>query len=342
MINVNDFKIAIIPFLGILIPFFSNLITYEFLKPLQVVFSNAFFIITSFGIWQLSLKVTSFMRTRKFLSHSLTFRLITLCFLNGFLGLSISSLAVIIWQKSILSVYNAEFVMRFGIITAAILVLLTLICEILYLNREKIVSQRIIKQLDNEKIKAEMSHLKNEIDPHFIFNTLAVLNQLIIENTDKATKYLQILSNVYKYYLTNKNKELVSVAQELHFIDNYLYLLKVKYNDSIQWQYEYMEWESKWIAPGSLQILVENAIKHNHFSDEEPLLIQMEQENGCIKVSNTMRSKLYAVDSFNVGLTNLEARYKLLTKYKISYQKEDDLFVVRLPVIKKKYANADY
>ena len=142
------------------------------------------------------------------------------------------------------------------------------------------------------------------------------------------------LAQVYKYFLINKNKELIPLKEELEFIESYFFLLQIRHDNKLQ-LLTMLDGKSAtvMIPPCSLQILVENAIKHNEFSEANPLLIKVTINDHYLQVSNNTKPKLYAVNSTGIGLKNLSSRYKLLFRKDITIATSRDSFIVKLPLI---------
>jgi LytS/YehU family sensor histidine kinase len=177
--------------------------------------------------------------------------------------------------------------------------------------------------------------LHNELDPHFIFNSLNTLNHLIVTNPATAHLFNSRLAQVYKYVLLNKNKELVSLHKELEFIESYLFLLQVRYENKLLFESDTKESLTRTVLmpPCALQTVVENAIKHNEFTDENPLTIRLTMNGEYLKVSNNKRPKPYLVESTNIGLRNLSSRYMLLCNKNIIIENQESSFLVKLPLI---------
>jgi LytS/YehU family sensor histidine kinase len=211
----------------------------------------------------------------------------------------------------------------------------TLVYEILFLSKERELDTKIVDELDRERMEAKLDVLNNELDPHFIFNSLNTLNHLIITNPDIAYVFNTRLAEVYKYVLMNKNKELVSLFKELEFIESYFFLLQIRYENKLVFELDAKETEIRKIMmpPCTLQTVVENAIKHNEFSAENPLMIKLSLNGEYLKVSNNKKPKPYLVDSTSTGLRNLSSRYMLVCNKNIVIENKEDRFLVKLPLI---------
>ena len=200
-------------------------------------------------------------------------------------------------------------------------------------NQEKKVKEsQIVAQTQTAKFDA----LKNQLDPHFLFNSLNVLTSLIEENPDKAQDFTTSLSKVYRYVLEQKNKDLVSVDEELKFAKTYMSLLKMRFEDSIVFDIpeQASNPESK-VVPLSLQLLLENAVKHNMVTEKNPLHIKIYEKDGLLIVENNLQIKQIVKKSSGVGLSNIMQRYQLLTKRKVIINQQADSFAVAIPMLTK-------
>ncbi|RRQ48142.1 histidine kinase [Maribacter algicola] len=201
------------------------------------------------------------------------------------------------------------------------------------LQDSKVKEQKVIAGTASAKFDA----LKNQLDPHFLFNSLNVLTSLIEEDPNQAQKFTTSLSKVYRYVLEQKNKDLVSVDEELQFANTYVKLLKMRFEDSIILDIpeNATNPEAK-IVPLSLQLLLENAVKHNIVNSAKPLYIKIFEEDGNLKVTNNLQEKQVVKKSSGVGLQNIQQRYELLSNRKMEIHKTDGNFTVELPMLTQK------
>ncbi len=183
---------------------------------------------------------------------------------------------------------------------------------------------------------AQFESLKNQIDPHFLFNSLNVLSSLIEENPDNAQKFTTSLSKIYRYVLEQKDKELVSVAEELAFAKTYMNLLKMRFENSISYELpiELGNPDAK-VVPLSLQLLLENTIKHNVASEKKPLHIKIYFENNYLIVENNLQKKEVLQDRKGVGLQNIVNRYALISERKVLVNQTETAFKVKIPILTK-------
>lgn len=199
-------------------------------------------------------------------------------------------------------------------------------------QQNKIKEQKVIAGTASAKFDA----LKNQLDPHFLFNSLNVLTSLIEENPENAQKFTTSLSKVYRYVLEQKDKELVLVDEELEFAKTYMSLLKMRFEDSIIFEMpdKSSNPESK-VVPLSLQLLLENAVKHNIVNSSKPLHIKIYEDGNDLIIENNLQPKEIVKKSSGVGLSNIMQRYDLLTNRKINIQKEANRFMVAIPMLTK-------
>lgn len=198
------------------------------------------------------------------------------------------------------------------------------------LQDTKVKEQKIIAGSASAKFDA----LKNQLDPHFLFNSLNVLTSLIEEDQVQAQKFTTSLSKVYRYVLEQKSKNLISVDEELQFARTYVRLLKMRFEDSIVFEIpeNSKDPEAK-IVPLSLQLLLENAVKHNVVTATKPLHIKIYEEDGYLYVTNNLQEKQVVKKSSGVGLQNIRQRYAILTKKEMQIFKTNNEFKVRLPML---------
>lgn len=182
---------------------------------------------------------------------------------------------------------------------------------------------------------AQFESLKNQIDPHFLFNSLNVLSSLIEENPASAQKFTTSLSKVYRYVLEQKNKELVPLAEELAFATTYMELLIMRFENSISFELPKNPNEDTKVVPLSLQLLLENCIKHNIVSSSKPLHIKISVEENLLVVENNWQKKEVLSEGKGVGLQNIINRYALLTERKVKIVQDERSFKVYLPILTK-------
>ncbi|MDO6812227.1 2TM domain-containing protein [Tenacibaculum soleae] len=183
---------------------------------------------------------------------------------------------------------------------------------------------------------AKFETLKSQLDPHFLFNSLNVLTSLIGENPKQAEKFTTKLSKVYRYVLEQRNKELIPLEEELRFAKTYMELLQMRFEDAVQFNIptKVSNLDLK-IVPLSLQLLLENAVKHNVVSSAKPLEIYIFEQDGFLQIQNTVNPKEAIGKSTKVGLRNIADRYGLITNKRVEIKNNNKTFTVSLPLLIK-------
>jgi hypothetical protein len=194
-------------------------------------------------------------------------------------------------------------------------------------------AQKRINEMKEEKLRMDYTVLQDQINPHFLFNNLSVLKSLIIYDQKTALSFTQNFTDVYRYVLKSKDKVLVELKEELHFIDSYIALHKERLGNGIDVQFMIEKGGvEKNIAPLTLQLLVENAIKHNEVSKENPLSLEISSDNDYVIVKNNLQLKESSY-STKTGLSNLVKRYELLEGDDIIVEQNDSFFIVKVPLL---------
>jgi len=198
------------------------------------------------------------------------------------------------------------------------------------LSEKRVKDQQIVAKTETAKFES----LKSQIDPHFLFNSLNVLTSLIGENPKQAEKFTTKLSKVYRYVLEQKSKDLIELNEELHFAKTYMELLKMRFENAVTFEIpeEASNPELK-IIPLSLQLLLENSIKHNVVSEDNPLKVIITEENGYLKITNNYNPKSTLEKGTKVGLNNIKDRYGLITLKKVFVEKTAENFTVQIPLL---------
>ena len=190
-------------------------------------------------------------------------------------------------------------------------------------------------RMQKELLSTRYESLKNQVNPHFLFNNFSVLTALIYEDADLAADFVAKLSRLYRYILDNKENEMVSLEKEFEFLDSYLFLLKIRHENSLKVERRVTIDPADFYVPTlSLQMLIENAVKHNNFSQEKPLTIKIYNEGDqFIIVQNGVNLKTSLSHSTKIGLENIKNRYTLKSDKKVLVYQSDQYFKVKLPML---------
>ncbi|GAB4052202.1 sensor histidine kinase [Spirosoma litoris] len=267
-------------------------------------------------------------------SYSPRFGLPTWYGLNFLLFIVLTGLFVAIvlpWypERPVLVIVTTYFRSFFLWITA---LLLANFLTVLQQNRTILLENEQLKQ---QNLQAQLDTLRAQLNPHFLFNSLNALSSLIREGGPKSQQYLAKLSQVLRYSLQVQQQSLVPFAEEMQFTSAYTFLLTIRFGDNLEIDNQ-LPTEAPWkIPPMSLQLLIENAVKHNVVSNSRPLAISLtvDAAGQYIVVRNACQPKLASSDGMGSGLSNLDSRFRLLTGKSIQIVRTDDAFSVHLPII---------
>lgn len=190
------------------------------------------------------------------------------------------------------------------------------------------------EKLQKENIMARYESLKNQVNPHFLFNSLNALTNLVYEDQDKAVKFIKQLSEVYRYVLDTREKEVVPLEEEIRFLRAYLFLQQIRFGSKLVVEIDIHNAGEIRIAPLALQMLLENAIKHNIVSEADPLRIRVHTNSHYIIVENNIQKKaMLGEPSLGVGLENIRKRYEFLSTVRVEVNQDQSRFQVKLPVL---------
>jgi len=194
-------------------------------------------------------------------------------------------------------------------------------------------------RLEAERLRTEMKTyqydaLRNQINPHFLFNSFNVLSELVYEDQELAVKFIRQLSDIYRYVLDSKDLELVSLQDEIDFIKKFSFLLQIRFEENLEIDIQVEATHDELIVPMSLQLLLENAVKHNEISNEFPLKVEIHRSVDLILVKNSLKKKTNPDSSTKTGLQNIVKRYKYLSEKKISIEETKNEFIVEVPILK--------
>ena len=244
---------------------------------------------------------------------------------------------VVILGKPIESFLKDQYAFNYYLFSFVLVLIISLIFHLIYfykaLTDSKVEEQQIVAKTETAKYES----LKSQIDPHFLFNSLNVLTSLIGENPEQAERFTTKLSKVYRYVLEQKNKDLINLDEELEFARTYMELLKMRFENAVIFEIPEKALNPDYkIIPLSLQLLLENTIKHNIVSEEYPLKVSIKEVNGYLEITNNYNPKTVIDKGTKVGLKNIVDRYGLITLRKVFIEKNTNQFKVQLPLLTQK------
>jgi two-component system, LytTR family, sensor kinase len=213
-------------------------------------------------------------------------------------------------------------------------IMIMAIYESVYFMHELRGSVEEAEKLKRESLSAQLNALRTQVNPHFLFNNLNTLSSLIPENPEHAVDFVQELSKVYRYILEVKDEKTILLKDELEVFNAYTFLLKTRFDKNLEVNIDIPnEKLHKKIVPLSLQILMENAIKHNIVSSDKPLQIHLFTENGSLIISNNLQIKNQINESTGIGLDNIRNRYKMICERQVKVTENETNFTVSIPLI---------
>ena len=337
--HVNDigFRIILIPFFGIAIPLATGMVDHTNFPLWKIKLSYAYTIGLAFLVWQGNRYLLFTLRSYFNWFNKPIKKIAALLFGISFYTIPLSALLLVGWYHLFENgIVNWSVVTTSTLIIMICVVFITHVYETVFLVKQAESDQLKKEQLERARAEAELEALKNQVDPHFIFNSLNTLSHLIEDRPEKAKLFNDTLAEIYRYILQNKARDLVFLKEELEFVKHYFALLQIRFENAVQLQSNIDDGaaEQFLIPPISLQILVENAIKHNEFSDENPLKIQIELHGSSLSVRNEIRKKYLRKPSSGIGLKNLNERYELITARQMHIENIEGEFLVDLPILK--------
>lgn len=213
--------------------------------------------------------------------------------------------------------------------------------ELLLKEKEFEHAQRIQLELEYQKVQkenilAQFDTLKGQINPHFLFNSLNSLNTMLGNESVQAKNFIQQFTSLFRNTLELKDRHLVPLSEELRLCSAFLYLQQIRFGDKLKVEQDATLWEEKaWLPPFSMQMLIENAIKHNEVSEENPLHIRIERTGDDLLISNPVRLRKEKQYSTGIGLKNIVSRYEMLSDRRPKFFQENGIYRASLPLIRE-------
>lgn len=238
---------------------------------------------------------------------------------------------ILILGKDFMELYNQTYIAFKYVVATLVVALVIESCIRFFKNwRQAAINEEVLKR---EKLAIEYEALRNQVNPHFMYNSLTSLATLVHKDPDKAVKFISEFANVYRNVLDTSDKELVDLKSELNFMNSIIYLYSIRYEEGLKISNKIPATSDFYIIPMALQLLLENAVKHNIVSKNDPLTIEMWVENDYVCMKNNIQLKISTVPSGNVGLKNIQSRYKYFTDKKVIIENMNSYFTVKLPLL---------
>ncbi len=332
---------AFFPLPLVVILFLFMLIDLSTLSTEQRVQLFLIFFPMSVSSWYLNIVVNNSI-TRKYPHYAQTVKrgLILLCVQISIHFFWVITLALAVLKGTInFSFLNVTFI--YGNFSAALIlgsvfnIIFTIIWQVEYIFKSWKLALEEKEAVERELFQLEFDRLKQQLNPHFLFNNLNILSSLIVEDKIKALFYLDEFSKVYRYLLRRETKDFAMLSEELAFIHSYAELVKIRFDNTVKLIVKSNKSIPNRLLPFlSLQLLVENAIKHNKASKSHPLTIEIDVvDTSYVIVSNNLQRKQTSVASNNIGLSNIHSKYRMLNLDTLSVMKSNERFEVKLPLI---------
>jgi hypothetical protein len=336
---VNDigFRLILIPFFGIAIPLITGMVNASNFSHWEIKLSFLYTIGIAFVVWQGN-RYLHFSLRSYFDWYNKPIKKIFAVLLTIFFYTIPAAVLMLVGWYRLFGEGKTDWTIVFisTLIILICVIFITHVYETVFLVKEAESEKVQRAQIEKARAEAELEALKNQVDPHFIFNSLNTLSHLIEVTPAKAKLFNDHLADVFRYILHNKSRDLVLLSEEIEFIENYFSLLKIRFENAIQLNINVKKEtaEEVLVPPISLQVLIENAVKHNEFSDNDPLMIRIDMNENELIVQNKIHKKILRKTSSKIGLQNLNDRYQLTTQRSIVINDDNKNFTVILPLLK--------
>lgn len=337
-VKLNDhiFRLIGIPLFGIFIPNLTGLFGHLTISDAQYWFGYIYFIGLAGLIWQGN-RYLLFRTRKRFTWFDKPIEKLVLLFMNNIFYTTPLTVALLcLWYNLAgFSAVKWDTILIVSLVNVICVLFVTHVYETVFMVKEQ--QSEFVKSIELERAKAEaeLAALKNQIDPHFMFNSLNTLTHLIKVDSAKALEFTENLAEVYRYILSQKDQTLVLLDDELEFTQKYTDLLRLRFGNALIIKQIFNPTVGKLflIPPTSAFVAFENAVKHNEISEAFPIHIDLDIQNGHFIIRNSLKTRKTQIHSLGIGLKNLDERFKLATGKGIESGIEEEQFVVRLPLI---------
>jgi len=338
-IKVDDKLVRIIgiPFFGLVIPNATGLVNWAESSYVFNVFSHLYFIFIAAVIWEGNRFLLFRNYQTIFESPSILKKYVLILGLNVFYTLPVSIILLFLWKwLTHLPHIRTEIILVTSMIIIICVIFISNMYEKVLLVKHTETEKLRSAQLEKAKIQAELEALKNQIDPHFMFNALNAISYLIDKDTLQAQKFIDNLAEVYRYILKSKDKDLVLLEDELVFVNAYAELIRLRYNESFHLHMELDAGRSMnfLVPPISIMVAIENVVKHNEMSEKHRMTLRIKQDEDSLVISNVIKLKKQVTNSTKTGLKNLNERFEKLVGRSILINDSEGIFRLQLPLLK--------
>jgi two-component system, LytTR family, sensor kinase len=335
MLKHNRQRLLFILMTGGLVPCLSGIASLQFHSWNYLAGTYLFFTVLFTIAWAACRAALQPLRNHPRIEQQPFARVLLLCSASACIASLIVGAGARFWTATHPLLVVSEALFRVTATSALAAVGFTLLFESVHLAEERRQERRRAVRLEQKYQRAELDVLKHQLEPHFMANALTNLLFLIGDDPVRAQQFTRKLAQVDEYFLRNRDKSLVTLAEELAFVQDYYYLLGIRHQDKLRLEVAIPESEihTRKMVPCALQIPLENAIKHNILSTEAPLVVRIALEGSMLTVTNNLRPKPYLLATTHLGLHNLSERYRLACRSAIDVCKTAEQFIVRLPLV---------
>ena len=336
-LNDNTIRLIGIPFFGIIIPHITGLFGHLTVHDAAYWWGYPYFILLAALIWQGN-RYLMFRTRQRFTWFDRPIEKLILLFVNNIFYTTPLTIAwLCLWYRwAGFDSINWNTILIVTLVIVISVLFITHVYETVFMVKEQQHEQTRSAELERAKAEAELEALKNQIDPHFMFNSLNSLSYLITSDQKKALQFTENLADIYRYILSQKEQSLILLEDELNFMQKYADLLVLRFGQALQVK-KYFNGSTEreyLIPPVSAFVAMENVVKHNEISESRPLQVELHVSDHHLSICNVIQRKRSLGHSSKIGLKNLDERFRILTGKTIMTTTEENQFHVRLPLVR--------
>jgi hypothetical protein len=333
-LNDNLIRLIGIPFFGIAIPNLTGLFASLSVTDIGYWLGYLYFISLAASIWQGN-RYLLFRTRKRFTWFDKPIEKLVLLFMNNIFYTTPLTIAwLCLWYRWVGFDIKWDTILIVALVNVICVLFVTHVYETVFMVKEQQGEQLRNAELSRAKAEAELTALKNQIDPHFMFNSLNTLSHLITTDQKKALQFTENLADVYRYILSQRDQTLVLLEDELEFTHKYTELLHLRFGEALIIKKRFNGTTEKdfLIPPTSVFVAFENVVKHNEISEQFPMHIDVDVKNQCLYIINNIRKRGAVPHSSKIGLKNLDERFKIITGQGIRTEQTEEKFSVAMPL----------
>ncbi|MEZ5351667.1 MAG: sensor histidine kinase [Bryobacteraceae bacterium] len=325
-------RLIFTPVLGVAIPLITGLFRHLPIESPAYWLGFLYTTFVSFVIWHGNRFLLPKMGSQPDWLHHPRRRLASLLLLSSFYTVPVSTLLLWLWYRMTAAETDWNVLRATVLLTLISVFFIVHSYETVYLIRQRTYDRIAYEKVERAKAQAELASLREQVDPHFMFNCLNTLAGLTEEDPERATEFTVAMANVYRYILRTREQDLVPLRDEMDFLRAYYSLLRLRFDDGVQLVTPSEAPSGVLIPPAALQMALENAVKHNEFSGAQPLVVKVEWSDGEAVVTNAKSPRPRPAETAALGLRNLDERYRLTMQRPIQVLDAEGRFQLRLPL----------